>query len=60
MKQINKLLPYVLIMLSVYLVLSFIPFEFNPARWSEDTRLGFVGLCFVIFSLRYLWELFKD
>ena len=53
MKHIKKISPYIIITVLIYLLVAIVPYDFNPANWSEGTRFAFalltaVGL-FLIF-----------
>lgn len=55
MKHIKKISPYIIITVLIYLLVAVVPYDFNPANWSEDTRACFalltaVGL-FLVFVI---------
>ena len=38
----KKLIPYLAVTAILYLLYSFVPWQFNPSMWSRDTRAMFV------------------
>ena len=55
MKDIKKISPYIIITVLIYLLVAVVPYDFNPANWSEGTRVSFslfttVGL-FLVFVI---------
>jgi hypothetical protein len=47
----KKLIPYLVVTSIVYLICSFVPWQFNPSMWSKDARVMFVIIwvgCMVI------------
>jgi len=55
MKHIKKISPYIIITVLIYLLVAVVPYDFNPANWSEGNRVSFsllttVGL-FLVFVI---------
>lgn len=38
----KKLTPYLVVTAILYLLFSFVPWQFDPSLWSQDARVGFV------------------
>jgi hypothetical protein len=47
----KKYIPYIVILILTYLVIGFIPMQFNPAYWTSDKRAGAIGvtICIMMF-----------
>ena len=44
----KKYIPYIVILLSTYLVGGFIRMQFNPAYWKQDARTAMIGTAAII------------
>jgi hypothetical protein len=40
--NMKKLTPYLVVTAIVYLIFSFVPWQFDPSMWEQDARVGFV------------------
>lgn len=53
MKKI-KTSPYIIVTVLMYLLIAFIPWDFNPANWSQDNRYLFSVLTMAALSVVYV------
>jgi uncharacterized alpha/beta hydrolase family protein len=52
----EKYIPYIVILLIVYLVLGFIKMQFNPQYWEQQTRGSFI---IVVAGIMVIYRIFK-
>ena len=55
----KKYIPYIVILLSTYLVVGFIKMQFNPAYWGQTSRgvlIGLTGGLMLIYRISKLVE----
>jgi hypothetical protein len=58
-KIMKKYIPYIVILLSTYLVVGFIKMQFNPAYWGQTSRgvlIGLTGGLMLIYRISKLVE----
>lgn len=60
----KKYIPYIIILLITYLVMSFVKMQFNPAYWEKDARTAMIftaGIIMIIYPIaKYMFNDFKE